>query len=95
MSKTITRNDLTASIYSQIGLSAAESNRIITVVFDEIKNALDKEACLKIANFGSFYVKEKNARIGRNPKTLEEFKISARRVVSFYPASSLKFRINK
>ena len=95
MSQTITRAELANSIYHEIGLSVAESNRIILAIFEEIVEALSNGEYVKISNFGSFYPKNKKERIGRNPKTLQEFKIPARKVVSFYPANSLKFRVNK
>ena len=93
--KTLTRADLAESIYQEVGLSVAESNRIVRSVFEEIIDSLLRGESVKITNFGSFYTKEKKARIGRNPKTLQEFIIKERRVISFYLSNSLKLRINQ
>jgi len=95
MTHTITRADLAKSIYSEVGISVAESNRLVQLVFEEIIHALSTEEYVKIANFGSFHVKNKGKRVGRNPRTLESFEITPRKVVSFYPAQLLKYKVNK
>ena len=95
MAETVTRSDLAEAIYKEVGISLSESNRIVAAVFEEIIKALEKENNVKISSFGSFYLKEKKARKGRNPKTLEEFEISERQVVSFYASNFLKQKINE
>lgn len=94
MTITFTKADLAKAIHTNVGISSAEAGKIVGAVFDEIINALERDDYVKISNFGSFYSKIKQAREGRNPKTAEVFEIKSRRVVSFYPSSSLKYRIN-
>ena len=95
MTSTITKADLVKAIYTNVGISSAEAGRIVVTVFEEIITALQQDDYVKISNFGSFYSKHKRARYGRNPRTSEVFEITPRRVVSFYPANSLKQRVNK
>jgi len=95
MTKTITKADLVKAIYTNVGISSAEAGRIVVSIFEEIVDTLKDGECVKISNFGSFYAKQKKARVGRNPKTSEAFEIASRKVVSFYPANLLKYRINK
>jgi integration host factor subunit alpha len=94
MTKTINRAYLTEIIYHQIGISYAESANLVDLVFDELMNNLIKDKVAKISSFGSFYVKEKAARVGRNPKTRKDVLIKPRNVVSFYASSLLKEKIN-
>ena len=92
---TITRADLADSINKATGISISESNKVIQSLFATIVQALVEDENIKITNFGSFYVRHKKARLGRNPKTAEEFLISERKTVSFYPSNLLKLRINE
>ena len=95
MTNTLTRADIAESIQKQLGFSYSESSEIIHSFIDEICKSLDKEGFLKVSSFGTFNVKQKKARIGRNPKTKEEAVISARKVVSFYASNILNDKINE
>lgn len=95
MSNTLTRADLCEAIYQKIGLSRTESSDIVETVLDEISSALVSGAYVKLTSFGTFTVRQKNARVGRNPKTGEEVPITPRRVLSFRASHVLKDRINK
>ena len=93
--KTLTRANLSEAIYNEIGLSRMESSEIVESVLDEISQSLVKGEDVKLSSFGTFSVRHKNSRIGRNPKTGEEVPISPRRVLSFRASQVLKDRINK
>ncbi len=95
MSKTLTRADLCEAIYQKVGLSRTESSDIVESVLDEISTALVGGDDVKLTSFGTFSVRHKKARIGRNPKTGEEVPITPRRVLSFRASDVLKERINK
>jgi integration host factor subunit alpha len=95
MSDTITRSYLAESVYKKVGISFLESADMVDSVFAEIISAIKKEEEVKIASFGSFYVRSKKQRLGRNPKTKKEAVITPRKVVSFYASNMLKKRINK
>ena len=90
MSKTWTRNDLIEAISDSIGLPLNDSSEIIENIFDFILKELESGEDVKISSFGTFSVKHKNSRIGRNPKTGIEVSINARNVVSFYSSNVLK-----
>lgn len=94
MSKTITRADLAESVYEQVGLSRNESSDLVEVVLDEIMTALIAGDNVKLSSFGSFSVREKGERIGRNPKTGVEVPILPRKVLVFRASHVLKDRIN-
>ena len=81
MSRTMTRAQLSESIYQQVGLSRNECAELLEMVLGEISSALARGETVKISSFGSFSVRQKGERIGRNPKTGEEIPISARRSV--------------
>jgi len=86
----MTKADLVNSIYERVGFSKKESARIVELVFDLIKDTLEKGEKIKISGFGNFVVREKRSRIGRNPQTGEEIEISARRVLTFKPSQVLR-----
>lgn len=92
--QTVTRADLAEAVYEQVGLSRNESADLVEAVLDEISNALVDGDTVKISSFGSFSVKEKGERIGRNPKTGVEVPILPRRVLVFRASHVLKDRIN-
>lgn len=94
MSKTITRADLAESVYEQVGLSRNESSDLVELVLDEIMTALIAGDNVKLSSFGSFSVREKGERIGRNPKTGIEVPILPRKVLVFRASHVLKDRIN-
>ena len=95
MSKTLTRADLAELIYIEVGISKTEASEIVDQFFEEIILDLIDGNSVKLTSFGTFSVKNKKERIGRNPKTKEEAIIDARRVVSFRASKELKRRINK
>ena len=90
----LTKKDLVNLIYMQIGFSKQVSENLIEEFFSLIINNLKKEKSLKLSKFGTFSVRHKKSRIGRNPKTKEEKKISERKVVLFKPSKEFKEFIN-
>ena len=93
--KTVTRADLSEVVYKTVGLSRNESAQIVESVLDEISNSLVRGEDVKLSSFGSFLVRQKNGRMGRNPKTGQEVPIAPRRVLSFRASHVLKDKINK
>lgn len=91
----MTKADIVETIYEKVGLSKRESARIVDMLFDIIKGKLENGENVKISGFGTFAVRNKNARRGRNPQTGEEITISARRVLSFKPSNVLRKLINE
>lgn len=93
--QTITRADLSQAVYEQVGLSRNESADLVETVLEEICKALEKGEMVKISSFGTFQIRDKRQRIGRNPKTGEEVPILPRRVLTFRASNVLKEQINK
>ena len=93
--KTITRAQLTEAVYQEVGLSRNESADLLESVLDMIADTLANDETVKISSFGSFSVRSKGERIGRNPKTGEEVPILPRKVLVFRPSQVLKSRINE
>jgi len=91
---TVTRADLSEAVYQEVGLSRNESADLVEAVLDEISQNLVKGENVKISSFGSFIVRSKDGRIGRNPKTGEEVPIEPRRVLVFRPSQVLKTRVS-
>ena len=94
MNKTWTKNDLVETIQSEIGISLSDSSKIFEEIIEEILFSLENGNDVKISNFGTFSIKKKNSRIGRNPKTGDEKEITARNVISFYPSKNMKNKIS-
>jgi len=94
MSETLTRAELVELIYSEVGISKTEASEIVDQFFEEIILDLIDGNSVKLTSFGTFSVKHKKERIGRNPKTKEEAIIDARRVISFRASKELKRRVN-
>jgi integration host factor subunit alpha len=92
--KTTTRDDLCAAVRDKTNLSRSEASAIVETVLKEITDTLAKGETVKLSSFGSFMVRKKNQRMGRNPKTGTEVPISPRRVVVFKPSVILKNGIN-
>lgn len=92
---TITRADLAEAVYEEVGLSRNESADLVEAVIDEISDVLVRGDHVKISSFGSFSVREKGERVGRNPKTGVEVPISPRKVLVFRASHVLKDRIQK
>jgi integration host factor subunit alpha len=93
--RTITRADLAEAVYEEVGLSRNESSDLVETVLDEVSNALIDGENVKISSFGSFSIREKGERIGRNPKTGVEVPISPRKVLVFRASHVLKDRVNR
>ena len=90
MKKTWTRNDIIEAISQNVGLSLTDSSLIVEEIFEFILNELEKGDDVKISSFGTFSVRHKKSRIGRNPKTGVEVPITERNVVSFSSSNVLK-----
>lgn len=91
---TLTRSDLSEAVYREIGLSRNESSDLVETILGKISNALVSGDSVKISSFGTFAVREKGARMGRNPKTGQEVPINPRRVLVFRPSHILRERVN-
>jgi integration host factor subunit alpha len=91
---TVTRAQLSEEVYRRVGLSRVESAELVESVIAEIAGALERGEMVKISSFGSFAVRQKGKRIGRNPKTGQEVPISPRRVLVFRASHALKDQIN-
>src|SRR5215204_6402290 len=92
--KTVTRADLAEAVYRRIGLSRAESSTMVEMVLDEIRDAIVRGENVKLSAFGTFVVRDKGKRVGRNPKTGHEVPIPPRRVMVFRPSHVMKRQIN-
>ena len=92
--RTLTRVDLCEAVYRNIGLSRSDSAMLVEAVLEELAEALEKEGTVKISSFGTFTLRMKGERTGRNPRTGEEVAIPPRRVVAFRASQVLKQRIN-
>ena len=90
----MTRADLCEAVYQKIGLSRTEASKLVETVLDEICDAVARGENVKLSSFGSFVVRDKGERIGRNPKTGVEVPIEPRRVMVFKPSNVMKARIN-
>ena len=91
---TLTRAGIIEELYKSIGLSRNESAELLETIFEEIVQSFEKNQKVKITSFGTFNLRYKKERIGRNPKTGEEASITPRTVVSFKPSSNIKNLIN-
>ena len=94
MEKTTTRSTLSEAVFKNVGLSRNESATLVDSVFTEILISLISGDDVKISSFGTFIVRQKKERIGRNPKTGEEVPITARSVVTFRASNVLKSKVN-
>ncbi len=93
--QTVTRADLAEAVYAQVGLSRNESADLVEQLLDDMMDALASGDNVKISSFGSFTIREKAERIGRNPKTGVEVAIKPRKVLTFRASHVLKDKINK
>lgn len=91
--KTKTRMDLSEAVFREVGLSRNESADLVESVLEHVSDALVRGENVKISSFGTFNIRDKNARMGRNPKTGEEVPINPRRVLTFRPSQVLKDRV--
>lgn len=93
-SKTLTRADLSEAVHKQVGLSRAESADLVKAILDSMTDTLVTGETVKLSSFGTFMVRSKSGRVGRNPKTGEEVPITPRRVLVFRPSQVMKNIIN-
>jgi integration host factor subunit alpha len=92
--KTLTRADLAEAVVRKVGLPRNESQELVELVLNEISSSLSRGEAVKLSSFGSFGIRSKGERIGRNPKTGKEVPITPRRVLVFRPSNIMKDRIN-
>ncbi|MBI2374239.1 MAG: integration host factor subunit alpha [Deltaproteobacteria bacterium] len=92
--RTLTKAEFVETIYSKVGLSRRDSAEVIELLFESIKETLARGEAVKISGFGNFIVREKRARVGRNPQTGKDIEISARRVLQFKASQVLKDVLN-
>ena len=93
-SPTLTRMDLSEALFREVGLSRNESADLVESVLEHMSDALVRGESVKISSFGTFSVRSKNARMGRNPKTGDEVPITPRRVLTFRPSHLMKEKVN-
>jgi len=91
---TMTKADIIDRVYERIGFSKKEASEYVELVFSSVKDVLQKGEKVKISGFGNFVIRKKNERVGRNPQTGEQIKITARRVLTFRPSQVLKAMLN-
>ena len=91
----ITRDDIAEFINNEFGLTKKDCNNLVNDIIEEIIEGLKEHNIVKIHNFGTFKLRKKNARIGRNPKTKEEVMISPRNVISFLPSKHILKKLNE
>lgn len=91
--KTLTRMDLSEAVFREVGLSRNESAQLVENILGHLSDALVSGETVKISSFGTFGVRAKAARIGRNPKTGQEVPIHPRRVLTFRPSHLMKDRV--
>jgi integration host factor subunit alpha len=91
--KTLTRADIVDQLVKTVGLSKQDSGVFLERVLELVSSELEADRDVKFARFGNFVVRKKNERVGRNPRTGEEARITARRVVSFKPSPLLRQRV--
>src|SRR3954462_6640270 len=91
----MTKADVIDSVCNKVGFSKKDSAEIVEMVFDTLKDTLERGEKIKLSGFGNFVVREKKSRVGRNPQTGQEIEISARRVLTFRPSQVLKNAHNK
>ncbi len=92
---TVTRADLSEAVYQEVGLSRNDSAALVETILNEMVESLTRGETVKISSFGSFSVRQKGQRIGRNPKTGEEVPILPRKVLVFRASHVLKNKINR
>ncbi|MDC9701132.1 MAG: integration host factor subunit alpha [Alphaproteobacteria bacterium] len=92
--KSVTRASLSHAVYKEVGLSRKESASLVEQFLEKVISRLEEGETVKLSLFGSFVVRKKRARVGRNPKTGEEVTITPRRVLVFKPSNMLRKRVN-
>ena len=92
--KTLTRADLAEAVVQKVGLPRNESQELVELILGEISSSLAAGQAVKLSSFGSFGIRSKGQRVGRNPKTGQEVPITPRRVLVFRASNIMKQRIN-
>jgi integration host factor subunit alpha len=90
----MTKADIIEGVYEKVGFSKKESAEIVELVFDTVKETLERGDKIKISGFGNFQVRHKKTRMGRNPQSGQPIQIPARRVLTFRPSQVLKSALN-
>ncbi len=90
----MTKVEIIEQVYTKVGFSKKESSDIVEMIFNTMKETLEKGEKIKISGFGNFVVRQKRPRVGRNPQTGESIEISARKVLTFRPSQVLKAALN-
>jgi integration host factor subunit alpha len=90
----LTRKDLARAINEKLGFSKQSAGELVDTVFDCMKGGLLQQDAIKLVQFGTFNIRKKNARVGRNPRTGDTMEICKRSMVSFKPSKGLRERIN-
>lgn len=91
----MTKADIVEDVYKSVGFTKKESTEIVELIFETMRQTLEKRVTVKISGFGNFVIRKKKMRMGRNPQTGEEIKISPRRVLTFKPSQVLKNSIHR
>lgn len=89
----MTREDIINRLYENVGLPKKDASQVLAIILDTLKNTLAADESIKISNFGTFNIRRKHSRLGRNPRTGQEIEIPYRRVVLFRPSKYLKMQI--
>ena len=93
--KTVTRADLAEAVYRKVGLSRTESAELVEMVLDEVCNAIVRGETVKLSSFATFHVRDKNERIGRNPKSGEKVQVPEKYVPHFKAGKELRERVDQ
>ena len=91
----MTKADIVENVYKKVGFSRKEAVQVVELFFDLLKDSLNNHGKVKITGFGTFQVRNKRSRRGRNPRTGQEMEIKARRVLTFKPSNLLRDSINQ
>src|SRR5450432_3651345 len=89
----LTKAEISEMLSDSLGINRRDGKDLVELLFEEIRQALERGESVKISGFGNFDLRDKNERPGRNPKTGQDIPISARRVVTFRPGQKLKARV--
>ena len=91
---TVTKSDIVEKVYEKIGFSKKEASDYVELVFNSLKEVLEKGEKVKISGFGNFSIRDKSTRVGRNPQTGETIQIASAKIPSFKPGKALKDSVN-
>ncbi len=92
--ETLTRADISEALHNKMGLSRLDCSNLVESILDHMSDGIVKSGSVKISGFGTFLVREKRERVGRNPKTGEEVMITPRKTLSFRASNKLRERLN-